>query len=131
MFPGPRVRGVAAIPPRIDLVNCDRSYMAQLYCPAQDAPLSEDPYHEGLVECTRCGCKYHAPCAAIFTARGCAKCGQAPLQTSGGSGTETSRVVRMSPVFLPPQTAHSTDRDTEHREGGRRVQPDSPAVSGP
>lgn len=53
--------------------------MIQTTCPNQDAPLSEDPYHEGLVECAHCGCKYHKPCAAVWQSRGCYKCGR-PLQ---------------------------------------------------
>jgi PEGA domain len=55
--------------------------MPQTVCPTQDGSISEDPYGAGIVECERCGCKYHAPCAELWTSKGCYKCGATPLIT--------------------------------------------------
>lgn len=56
----------------------------QTECPVHDGPITSDPFGEGIVECAACGCRYHARCALMFTARGCAQCGVRPFVTQSG-----------------------------------------------
>jgi hypothetical protein len=80
--------------------------MAQTTCPTQDGSISEDPYGSGIVECNRCGCKYHAPCAELWISKGCAKCGVTPL------------VIRRNPTSPSYQYAAPTGH-REHPPGVR------------